>query len=114
MFLGKDDKTSGFHQSIVYPFDRNTEESVKAVSDLERKQFSSLNIRLAVHNDLASPRSRSVPSTPMKDDISISPLTSDSSLFGKSRSLTSLTSPRTDMRFSRHMISGLDDGDIEV
>ncbi|CAB4007157.1 Hypothetical predicted protein [Paramuricea clavata] len=113
----QDGKTSPKHKSIVYPFDRNSEQSFQRISDLEREQFSSLNIHSSFESDSLSPRVRSFPTTPEKGARPISPalsLTSGSPYFGKSRSLNSLTSSRTDMRFSRHMVSGSDCGDMEV
>lgn len=114
LFLGEDGRTSPKQQTVVFPFDRNSERSVQGVSELERKQFNSLNIHSSFDNDPLSPRARSFPTTPEQGARPISPLTLGSSLFGKSRSLTSLASSRTDMRFSRHMVSGSDGGDIEV
>jgi hypothetical protein len=114
--LGQDGKTSPKHKSIVYPFDRNSEQSFQRITDLEREQFSSLNIHSSFESDSLSPRVRSFPTTPEKGARPISPLslTLGSPYFGKSRSLNSLTSSRTDMRFSRHMVSGSDCGDMEV
>ena len=102
----------------MYPFDRNSEQSVRKISDLERKQFSSLHIHSPFDSDLLSdphsPRARSFPTTPEKGTRPLSSPTLDSSYFGNSRSLNSLTSSRLDMRFSRHMVSGSDIGDMEM
>ena len=113
-------KRSPRHQSIVYSFDRDSEQPVQKVSDLERKQFSSLHIRSSFDTDLIlsdspySPRTRSFPTTPEKGVRPTSSPALHPSYFGKSQSLNSLTSSRTDMRFSRHMVSGSDTGDTEV
>lgn len=87
------------------------------ISDLERRQFSSLNIRphSPFGDTLLSPRVRSFPTTPETGIRPMSPITLDASYFGQSRSLSSLSSSqsRIDMRFSRHMVSG-DSGELEV
>ena len=111
-------KRSPRHKSIVYSFGRDSKQPVQKVSDLERKQFSSLHISSSFDSDLLSdspysPRARSFPTTPEKGVRPTSSPALHPSYFGKSQSLNSLNS-RTDMRFSRHMVSGSDIGDTEV
>ena len=112
-------KRSPKQNSIIYSFDRDSEQPVQKVSDLERKQFSSLHIRSPFDTDLLSDsphsrRARSFPTTPEKGVRPTSSPALHPSYFGESQSLNSLTSSRTDMRFSRHMVSGGDIGDTEV
>ena len=117
---GEDGKISPKHESIVYSFDRESEQLVPRVSDLERKQFSSLHIHSPFRTDMLSdsldlPRARSFPTTPEKGvRPTTSPSLHGSPYLGMSRSLNSLMSSRTDMRFSRHMVNGSDIGDTEV
>lgn len=128
---GEDKQINGLRKRsiTVYPF--KSENLPQTISDSEREQISSLNLTSRVsHKDFSSnwatkcsvsPRYRSLPSTPEKDSPprSMSPLTR--SLFGKTKSLNTLTSSDSlspflpsNMRFSRHMVSGNDVVDMEV
>lgn len=120
----------------VYPFARQSEDSPRNISASEREQISTLN--LSSHSSLYdrsllwatdrddslfSLRNRSLPSTPEKGSqpSTMSPQTLSASMLGKSKSLNSLPSSdslssisSSHMRFSRHMVSGNDVGDMDV